>query len=111
MIQAWISKKDGRINQFKLTGHADSGEYGQDIVCAAVSVLSINTVNSIEQITSIKPEVISNDTEGGYMKVTVPYSDNHQLEDQIQTLLRSLEIGLTDVSESYGDYIKVNSKN
>ena len=40
---------DGEYRGFKLEGHAGSGEYGKDIVCAAISILSINTVNSLEK--------------------------------------------------------------
>jgi uncharacterized protein len=32
----------------ELTGHADAGKTGQDIVCAAVSAVSIGAVNGIE---------------------------------------------------------------
>ena len=32
---------------FEFDGHAEADEYGRDIVCAAASVLSINTINSI----------------------------------------------------------------
>ena len=34
---------------FSIKGHAGYAEHGQDIICAAVSVLAQNTVNSIEQ--------------------------------------------------------------
>ena len=36
---------------FSIKGHAGYAEHGQDIICAAVSVLAQNTVNSIEQFT------------------------------------------------------------
>ena len=46
MIKGTFKRNDsGRIKTFELTGHADAGEYGSDIVCAAVSALTINTVN------------------------------------------------------------------
>ena len=38
---------------FSIKGHAGYAEHGQDIICAAVSVLAQNTVNSIEQFTTI----------------------------------------------------------
>ncbi len=44
MIRAQFTlDSNQRITSFKMTGHADSGPYGQDIVCAAVSALSIST--------------------------------------------------------------------
>ncbi|MSE22463.1 ribosomal-processing cysteine protease Prp, partial [Lactobacillus parabuchneri] len=47
MIQATIKHYRGHVSGFTITGHADAGEYGQDIVCSAVSVLSITTVNGL----------------------------------------------------------------
>ena len=35
-----------------LVGHAGYAEYGQDIICAAASILSTNLVNSIEELTN-----------------------------------------------------------
>ena len=40
MIKAKFNSQKNLITGFTLSGHADSGEYGHDIVCAAVSVLS-----------------------------------------------------------------------
>ena len=52
MIQVTIYKNaDNLITGYKLSGHADYSEYGSDIVCAAVSALVINTINSIENFT------------------------------------------------------------
>ena len=48
MIQATFIRHKGNLESVELTGHAGSGEYGFDIVCAAVSTLSINFVNSLE---------------------------------------------------------------
>ena len=36
---------------FSLSGHAGYAKAGQDIVCAAVSALCLNTVNSVEAFT------------------------------------------------------------
>ncbi|TLQ04643.1 ribosomal-processing cysteine protease Prp [Pediococcus stilesii] len=108
MIQTWIFKDQDRISGFKITGHADSGEYGRDIVCAAVSVLSINTVNSIEQITKIMPLIDSDDDNGGFLSVNVPESADADANRQAQVLLEALELGLTDISKSYKEYLVMN---
>lgn len=41
MIKIKIFRQlDGKISGFSVTGHAGTAEYGQDIVCAAVSTLA-----------------------------------------------------------------------
>ena len=41
----------GLIEGFSLKGHAGYAEYGSDIVCSAVSMLTINTLNSFLRTT------------------------------------------------------------
>ena len=53
MITMTVFRSDTGIYQgFLCSGHAGFARAGKDIVCAAVSVLVINTVNSIEQFVS-----------------------------------------------------------
>ena len=51
MITVTVSKKNNSYVSFTSKGHAGYAEEGYDIICAAVSALIINTVNSLEQLT------------------------------------------------------------
>ena len=48
--------RDGHQNftGFSCLGHAGYADAGEDIVCAGISALVINTVNALEQFTSEK---------------------------------------------------------
>ncbi len=96
------------VKQFQMIGHADSGPYGQDIVCAAASVLAINTINSVEQLVKVKPEVKTNENDGGLLVANflLPKSDEQTLK--LQTILKSFVIGMKDIAQSYSQFIKVN---
>ncbi len=59
----------GRIVSFELTGHAEAGPYGSDVVCAAVSALAISTVNGIDALAGFEPIVEVDYVEGGYLYV------------------------------------------
>lgn len=94
------------ITGFELSGHADYAEHGSDIVCAAVSVLAINAINSIETFTSDCFD-IKTEEESGYMelKMISPISNNGRL------LLNSLALGLQGVADDYGKkYIKISQE-
>ncbi|ETY74516.1 ribosomal-processing cysteine protease Prp [Lactiplantibacillus fabifermentans] len=109
MIQATISRNGaGLITGFKLTGHADSGAYGQDIVCAAVSVLAISTINGIEQVAHLQPAIQSDETNGGLL--IADFTKLDLANDQLQTLLASFTLGLNDVAANYGSYIRVHEQ-
>ena len=43
--------KNGIYKGFELSGHAGYAKNGADIVCAAISMLTTNTINSIETFT------------------------------------------------------------
>ncbi len=87
-------------------GHAGQGEYGQDMVCASISVLVINTVNSLEQFTKDKFKVKSDEDSG---LIELHFGGPVSKEGTI--LMKSLVLGLEGIEEAYGSrYIKVSFK-
>ena len=48
---------NGGIVGFRSAGHAGYAEEGSDIICSAVSILTFNTINSIEKFTDAKFDV------------------------------------------------------
>ena len=89
---------------FRMIGHAGYAERGQDIVCAAVSVLVINTINSIESMTEDRFEDCIREENGevDFRIISSPVSDSAEL------LLRSLVLGLKGIRSEYGNkYLKI----
>ncbi|UQS85310.1 ribosomal-processing cysteine protease Prp [Apilactobacillus apisilvae] len=107
-VNIYHNNLNDHITSFKLTGHADSGEYGKDIVCAAVSVLSISTVNGLDSVAHLESKVKSNNSDGGFMQVTIPEAKNHDTDIAAQAILSSFENGISDVSKNYAKYIKLD---
>lgn len=64
MIKVVFCKSKDEYKGFNVSGHAGSAEYGRDIVCASVSVLVINTINSLEKFTDDKLSVESDERKG-----------------------------------------------
>ena len=56
--------KNGNYKQVVCKGHAGYADSGSDIVCAAVSMLVINTVNSLEVFTDTAMKVEAEETSG-----------------------------------------------
>ncbi len=48
MIQIQFSVKKKAIQTVKVQGHANSGPYGQDLVCSAVSAIALSSLNAID---------------------------------------------------------------
>lgn len=93
--------KENCIIGFELSGHANYGEYGSDILCASVSALVINSVNSIEKFTDDEFECVEDEKDGFLLfKLTSSISDASSL------LLNSLVFGLEQINNDYdNDYI------
>ncbi len=90
-----------KITRFLIEGHAGSGEYGKDIVCSAVSALSINFVNSVEALCGT---TLSYQASEGLMDVEV--SD----DEKTQWLAHSLRVGLMGIAEEHSKYLRVKEQ-
>jgi len=95
MITVSASRRAGSYLTFESRGHADYSEEGTDIVCAAVSALVINAVNSLETFTT---DHFTAADEDGLVKIR--FEKEQSPEGKL--LMDSLLLGLTEISRSYG---------
>ena len=103
MIRFKVSKSDGHYTGFTCEGHAGYAEEGQDIICSAVSALTINTVNSIDALTEDAFSVEQSE-DGGYLKLMLTEIPS----DRTVLLMDSLVLGMKNILEAYGeDYLSV----
>lgn len=104
MIEITVKKnQNGIYNGLSVKGHAGYDEYGKDIVCAAVSALVINTINSIETFTEDVFDLKTDDVSG-----FIEFEVVSELSDETHLLLDSLFLGLQGIEADYGkDYIKL----
>jgi hypothetical protein len=92
-----------KVTGFTCIGHADYAEEGSDIVCAGISVLVINTINSIAMFTSDRFETDEDAEEG-----LIAFSFTAEPSDDAQLLLRSMVLGLQNIQNQYGnEYIQL----
>ncbi|MBR3772474.1 MAG: ribosomal-processing cysteine protease Prp [Clostridium sp.] len=104
MIKITVFRDDNGICQgFQCLGHAEYDEYGQDIVCAAVSILVVNTINSIEEFTD---DAIACEVKEDSGDVKFEFTDDISSESKL--LVESMLLGLRGVEQEYGkDYILI----
>lgn len=109
MITISIYRKDNQIVAFELSGHAESGPYGYDLVCAGVSAVSFGAINAINKLCEIDLEIRQAD-EGGYLYVTIPSLSDGEANEKVQLLLESMLISLNTIERDYGEFINMESK-
>ena len=101
MIKITVYKDSRSYTGFKSEGHAGYAEEGYDIICAAVSVLTVNTINSIE---SFYFRHVSCETKGWIYRV----SFDHPLSSEAVLLMNSMILGLQEIEKDYGhEYIRL----
>ncbi|MFV9510888.1 ribosomal-processing cysteine protease Prp [Tepidibacillus sp. LV47] len=110
MIQVNVtqSKEEKRILHITVMGHAGFGQMGEDVVCAAVSALTIGAVNSTKRLLGIDLKPISDEKDGGILAWNVPKVDDPILDGQLQVLMKALVESLKMIEEEYREYIQVN---
>lgn len=107
MIELTIFRNsDGVIHGFRVSGHAGFAKKGKDVVCAAASVLAINTVNSIEGLTEEKVSVVSNEKKG-LIECVLPGRKNGIINKDADLLINSMLLGFKALEGQYGDYIRI----
>lgn len=105
MITATFLYNEGRqITGFTVVGHAGYAQAGSDIVCAAVSALTINTINAIEKLTDSRVEAAEDE---GRLWCRCPDPSGNG----IQLLMSACLLGLSSIREQYGSqYITIHSR-
>ena len=107
MIQAVFEKaEDGELRSAETTGHAGSGEYGFDVVCASVSTLAINFINSIEKFAGYEPILELNEEEGGYLRVEIPMDIPPHQREMTQLFFESFFLGMANLSENSSEFVQ-----
>ena len=91
---------------FICEGHAGYGDRGYDIVCAAVSALTITCVNALDSLTGATPKV-SQMPQQGYLSVDCQGESNDSLHDT-QLLLRALYLGIKDIAQQYPKHVMLS---
>ena len=107
MIQVTVLKNyNGQFTGFSCCGHSGYANIGKDIVCAGVSALVINTINSISAYTNEKISVESYEDTGMILLQFL-----HPAGHDAELLVKSLILGLQGIQQSYGaDYIDLDFK-
>ena len=98
----FYAKKDGTLFGLQSKGHAGYGSRGTDIVCASVSILTINTINSIQKLTSDKCNEKVN-----ARKATIDFEIDGEVSRESKVLLESLKMGLEAISKDYPGNVKI----
>ncbi|MGG4451145.1 ribosomal-processing cysteine protease Prp [Brevibacillus porteri] len=108
MIEVIVRRGSHGIHEISISGHANAGAYGADIVCSAVSGISFGILNAIQPLTGITPAVDVAQEGGGFLKWSLSSPEDEATHEKQQLLAESMIISLLTVEANYGKYVKVS---
>ena len=102
--------KHGNYKAFTCFGHAGFarkrfGKYEPDILCAAISALTANTVNGLSEIAGEDLTVTENEKDG-FLRCVI----NSDLKESSRILIDSYVLSLQEYSKQYGKNLTVDFK-
>src|SRR5690625_3892858 len=95
------------IREVSISGHALYGDHGQDIVCAAVSAVSINLINAVEVIVGVP---LDTQQEDGLIVCVVPASVAPKVAERVQLLMETLVFSLKSIAEEYPTFVTITDR-
>lgn len=108
-----VRDKEGLVREYEIKGHARSGKHGQDIVCAAVSVIAYTSINALDELAGIKlyeddgtNRFIEKD---GYMKCVLPCDIDPEKKQTVKVILDTMAVGFKQLIETpeYRRYVSI----
>jgi len=99
----------GALLGFQVSGHADYAQWGNDIVCAAVSALAQTTALGLQQAVGLG-ERLHLETRPGFLDCRLPQGLARDEKEKAALLLQTLRAGLLAVAESYAGYVQVQDQ-
>ena len=106
MTRITVEYEGDAIRRLECVGHAGDTAQGENIVCAAVSVLMQTCVNAVEQVAGIPPRTTVDEARA-LISLELPQATEQQARDA-QIILRTTLLGLTDISHEYPQLVKLN---
>ena len=95
--------ENGHVRELEVIGHADHADSGQDIVCSAISILTINTINSIDLFTKDRIEITAQDPERGLIACSMTGADSEDVSADTTLLMKSYELGVSELTKKYSE--------
>ncbi|MCR5202716.1 MAG: ribosomal-processing cysteine protease Prp [Lachnospiraceae bacterium] len=104
MTIEFVKNAEGKLVEFHTKGHAEYDDPGFDIVCSAISALTINFVNSVDELT--EDGFTYTEAEDGN---SVDFVLKEDFSDNTRLLFDSYHLGIMQLEKTYGDYLQVIS--
>jgi len=105
MINIVVKRKSNHIHSIEVKGHAGSGPYGFDLVCAGVSAILTGGANALQ---GEGEEYFNITFKSGY--AFIEHKDGAIYNDKFTYTLETMFVLLKTMEESYSEFIRISEK-
>ncbi len=104
MTKINIYRKGKDIVKYLVDGHTGYKDQGEDVICAAVSALSMNALNGLTDVIGIQ---VGYEVRDGYLECILPEELSEEERKSANVLLEALVLSFENLEEQYGKYITI----
>lgn len=90
----------GRIESFRMEGHARRWRPWPDLICAGVSAIAQTVIGSLGELAGLEADY---SLEPGRIACSIVYPDDREKAAIAATLMESARIGCIQIGDSYGE--------
>ncbi len=106
MTTATVLLHDQHLFGLSVSGHAGYGVHGEDIVCAAISILITTCANALETVAHIVPNVVQ-DEQTTTITVSLPIRLTKQQRHDALIILQTTLQGFEDIATQYPSFFQL----
>ena len=103
MVHVTVIREQGTPVGFELTGHADQGAYGEDIVCAGISAI---TETALLGITDVLKLDAAWSREEGHMRCELSRETSPEDMEKAAVVFNTMIAGLRSLQRAYPKSLK-----
>ena len=93
----------GQIIECHFQGHAGAAPYGEDIVCAAISMLSQTSILGLHEVAQ---QTMEYQMEDGELHILL----SEPINESGQAILETMLLGIKNVADQYSDFVRVSEQ-
>lgn len=107
MIKVKLKKHNKNLVGFHICGHAEYSDYGKDIVCAATTMLTFNTIDTFTDLLLLD-DYLNINIKDNDIDIKLIKNLNENQNKDFQLIMKKFELGINSLIQSYGEYIELN---
>lgn len=106
MTDIKVFKNNNVITCVECSGHTGFAEYGEDIVCAALSSIVQTAGLGLLYVATTNATIVQKDEEG-YFKMSLPNNLDKETLNNSQIILQTMMCGILELRNEYSDFINL----